>query len=466
MLKDIIKKEIREAIAGPRFIFTFLLCTILILLSVFTGIATYRNDLKEYSAAAALNQKNRESARTDYDFATLGVKIDRPPQVLSSIVSGVSEAAGRAAKVDYTYDPSLTESKYESNPIHSVFGTLDLAFIVKIVLSLLAILYTYDLVVGEKERGTLKLMLANQLPRDRLLIGKVLGGYISLVVSLVIPLILGLLVLLVYPDVSLSSEDWLRVLVIFSIFFLYLSTFFALGLFVSSRVQKSSSGFLTLLIIWVAFVMVVPKISVLAAAQIHPIPAVQEITAEKDAFLIQIQAENARRNREWGEQHAMNNTNYVEEFTKWMADSQQWLSSQIDSYNAALDRDYELRKRSQDALAINLSRLSPASALTFSTMSLARTGLDESYRFLASVRAFKADLAKWINDEFMKHFKYDRARWDRPLFSRTELPQHKFEPEPLNKSLARALPDIGLMLVLTVVFFACAYVSFLKYDVR
>jgi ABC-type transport system involved in multi-copper enzyme maturation permease subunit len=470
MLKDIIKKEIREALTGPKFVFTFLLCTALILLSVFTGITAYRTDLKEYSAAVVLNKKNRERASTDYAFASLGVKIDRPPQVLSSIVSGVSEAAGRVAKVDYTYDPSLTESKYESNPIFSVFGNLDLAFIVKIVLSLLAILYTYDLIVGEKERGTLKLMLANDLPRDRLLMGKVVGGYISLLLSLIIPLILGLLVLLIYPDIFLSAEDWTRVLFIFLVFFLYLSAFFALGLFVSAKSTRSSTSLLALLIIWAALVMVFPKVSVLLAAQIHPIPPVQEITAKKDAFLLQIQEEGTRRNREWGKQHspktADEEKNYQELFEKWIAESAQWMSSQIDNFNLALDRDYELRKRSQDALAMNLSRLSPASALTFSTMSFARTGLDEYYRFLASVRIYKADLAKWINAESIKKFKYDRSWWDRPLASRTDVPQHKFEPESLNKSLGRALPDMGLMLILTVIFFACAYVSFRTYDVR
>jgi hypothetical protein len=46
------------------------------------------------------------------------------------------------------------------------------------------------------------------------------------------------------------------------------------------------------------------------------------------------------------------------------------------------------------------------------------------------------------------------------------MPQLKFEPESLGKSLARTLPDIGLMAVLIIIFFAGAYVSFLKYDVR
>ncbi len=141
-----------------------------------------------------------------------------------------------------------------------------------------------------------------------------------------------------------------------------------------------------------AFVTVIPKVSILAATQIDPIPSVHEITANKDSFLQQTQEEVRRRNRDWGNEHTPKTTEeqdkYPEEFKKYLGEIQQWASSRIDDYNAALDRDYELRKHAQDALAINLSLISPASALTFSTMSLARTGLDEHDRFLASVRAY------------------------------------------------------------------------------
>ena len=185
MLKDIIKKEIQEIIASPKFIVTFIICTILILLSVLTGISAYRAEQREYSAAVALNKTNLENA-TDYAIlGGFGFKLNRPPQVLSAIVSGVSEAVGRVTTVNVTSDPNLIDSKYEASPIFSIFGALDLTFIVRIVLSLFAILFTYDVIVGEKERGTLKLILSNEVPRDRLLIGKVIGGYISLLISLV-----------------------------------------------------------------------------------------------------------------------------------------------------------------------------------------------------------------------------------------------------------------------------------------
>lgn len=280
MLKDIVKKEIVETITSPKFVFTFLLCAVLILLSVYTGITSYRAEQKEFNAAVALNKKNLESQTSYQTLAGLGTKINRPPQVLSAISSGIDEAIGRVAAVTIAYDPNLVDSKYSSNPVFSVFGALDLTFIVKIVLSLFAILFTYDAIVGEKERGTLKLTLSNKVPRDKLILGKVIGGYISLLIPLIIPLILSMLVLMLFPGIHLTGADWGRLLLMFLIFFLYLSVFFTLGLFVSARTSKSSTSFLVLLFIWVVFVTIIPKVSVLAASQIKPIPSVHEITVK------------------------------------------------------------------------------------------------------------------------------------------------------------------------------------------
>jgi len=469
MLKDIIKKEILETITSPKFVFTFLLCTVLILLSVYTGIINFSAEKKEFDAALALNKKNLESQPSYQALAGLGTKINRPPEVLSTIASGVSEAVGRVATVNVAYDPNLVDSKYESNPVFSVFGALDLTFIVKIVLSLFAILFTYDAIVGEKERGTLKLTLSNRVPRDRLIMGKFIGGYVSLLIPLIIPLILSLLLLLVFPNISLSGQDWGRLLLMFLIFFLYLSVFFTLGLLVSTRTNKGSTSFLVLLLIWVIFVTIIPKVAVLAASRLNPIPSVHEITAKKDAFLQQVQGGAQKKVLDWikenqpkpgGDQKA-----FQEKFKKFLEDFQQESTAKIDANNAALERDYQARKRSQERLAVNLSRISPASALTFSTMSLARTGMDEHERFLASIRAFKPIWTKWANSRMMQTLDFGGGGQTAKV-SLADMPQHAFEPEGLSKSLVRTLPDIGLMLVLIIVFFAWAYISFLKYDVR
>ena len=468
MLRDIIKKEILDNITSPKFVFTFLLCTILILLSVYTGVTNYRAEKKEYTASLALNKKNMEAQPNYQSLAGIGIKVSKSPQVLGTVVNGIEEAVGRVAPVNVAADPNLIDSKYSSNPVFAVFGELDLMFIVKIVLSLFAILFTYDAIVGEKEKGTLKLALSNEVPRDRLILGKAIGGYISLLLPLLIPLLLSLLLLLIMPDISLGGQDWSRLLLIFLMFFLYLSVFFSLGLFVSARTSRSSTSFLVLLFIWVIFVMVIPKVAVITAGQIRPIPSVHEITAKKDAFLQQIQSEGQKGVVEWSKKNAADAAKdvkaYQEKFRQFIQDYQQELTSKIDENNAALERDYQQKKLAQQSLAVNLSRISPASALTFGSMTLARTGVDDFNRFLASVRAYKPIYTKWINSKFGDSINFQTGELGK--INIDDMPQHVYEAEWLSRSFVRTIPDFALLTVMIIVFFVGAYVSFLRYDVR
>jgi len=48
----------------------------------------------------------------------------------------------------------------------------------------------------------------------------------------------------------------------------------------------------------------------------------------------------------------------------------------------------------------------------------------------------------------------------------TDLPSLEFQEESLARSLDRALPDLGFLLVWSLVLFATAYFKFLRYDVR
>lgn len=468
MLRVIIRKEILENITSPKFLFTFLICTALILLSIYTGVANFGSDKREYTAAVALNRKNIENQPNYSSLSEIGIKINKPPQVLGTIVNGIEEAVGRVAPVTTVGDPSFVDSKYSTNPVLAIFGPLDLMFIVKFVLSLFAILFSYDVIVGEKEKGTLRLALSNSVPRDRLILGKAIGGYISLLIPLLIPLMLSIIVLVGAPNLALNGQDWTRLALILIMFFLYLSVFFSLGLFVSAKTSLSSTSFLVLLFVWVVFVMLMPKVAVITASQIKPIPSIHEITAKKEAFLQQAEQESQKEYLEWIKKviagAEKDPAPLQEKIKKFVENVRLRMLSKVDEYNAALERDYQLKKKNQQILAVNLSRISPASALTFGCMSLARTGVDEYDRFLASVRAYKPIYARWVNSKLGQSINFQTMELAK--INIDDMPLHLFESESLGRSLLRALPDYILMFVMIIVFFIGAYVSFLRYDVR
>lgn len=462
MLWEITRKEILGNITSPKFIFSFLLCTILILLSVYSGAINYREELTEFNAAIPLNKKNLESNQSYGTIGLYGIKVTKPPEVLSTIISGISDAVGRQANIDVRTIPALSDSKYSSNSSLAIFGELDLALIVKIVLSLFAILFTYDAISGEKEKGTLKLIMSNYVPRDRQILGKVIGCFISLLLPLIILLILGLIILNLYPDISFSGEDWMRIGLIFVLFFLYLSVFFTLGLFISSRTKTSSSSLFILLFLWVIFIVVIPKASVMIAGQIEPIPSMHEVTAQKDAFKQEMSNYYMKKIIEkFNEIRMLSGEERRKKVGEIYLDVQKDINTQTEAKYAELDEDYQLKRRKQQILAMTLSCISPASALEFGAMSLGKIGIHEHERFLNSINAYRWVFIKWKET---KEGPSGIGNLEEPDFS--EMPQFEFRPESLRDSFARAMPDFLIIILMSILFFIGAFVSFLRYDVR
>jgi ABC-type transport system involved in multi-copper enzyme maturation permease subunit len=48
----------------------------------------------------------------------------------------------------------------------------------------------------------------------------------------------------------------------------------------------------------------------------------------------------------------------------------------------------------------------------------------------------------------------------------SDMPQLDFRPESLRDSFISAIPDIVIMVLMVILFFVGAFVSFLRYDVR
>lgn len=484
MLKHIIRKEILGNLTSPKFVFSYILCTILILVSVYTGIANYRGELKEYHETLALNAAELESwtsweDRTNAGTGTKGITITRPPQILSTIAIGVQDAIGRNARVGTSIDapdPKLIDSKYDSNPVFAVFGPLDLTLIVKIVLSLFAILFTFDAVAGEKERGTLKLTLSNQIPRDQLILGKAIGSFVSFLVPLAVPLLMGLILLNIFPDISLSAEDWIRIGSIFLCFLLYLSVFFNLGLLISSRSSRSAGSLFILLFIWVIFIFIIPKAAVMASKQIMPVPSIHDVNAEKNLLMEAVKMKQGRGGRmqikNWWVANRPSFTKdgpppeKVQEYKKLVETIQVDLMTAINAKTKGLEADYQTKRRRQQMLAFNLSRISPSSAMTFSALRLAKTGIAERERFLDSIRTYKPVFGKWYIAKKVQHTEMNWARAQPPKPSFDDMPRHEFIPESLSDSLYGIRYDLTIMILLNIILFAGAFVSFLRYDVR
>lgn len=210
-------------------------------------------------------------------------KIYRKPNPLQIFSSGINNDLGRFSRVAQFQDVKLESSSYSEDPIFAFFRYLDFTFIVTIVLSLFAILFTYDSVNGEKESGTLKLVFSNSIPRSTFLGAKFFGSWLGLITPISIPVLISILFLLLF-NISLTSSQWVTLILFIITSFGYFTFFIALGIMFSSFTKTSSSSFLTSLVVWISFVFIIPRIGTMLAGQFVDIPSLAEIESMKDSF--------------------------------------------------------------------------------------------------------------------------------------------------------------------------------------
>ena len=112
-----------------------------------------------------------------------------------------------------------------------------------------------------------------------------------------------------------------------------------------------------------------------------------------------------------------------------------------------------------------MSRISPASTLTFGAMSLGKTGIHEHDRFLNSIKTYKPVFTKWANTKMMQSINFKNPA-EQPKPDISDMPFHEFKPESLRNSFSRAIPDFVVMSLMIILFFTGSFVSFLRYDAR
>ena len=152
------------------------------------------------------------------------------------------------------------------------------------IVSLLAMTFTYDAISGEKQDGTLRLLLAKAVPRHQILLGKWLGSYMSFLLSYIPSLIGVALLISLHPMVALTWSEWWSVVLIFALSVVYVTVFFSLGLLVSSRAREPKTSLLTLLAIWTFLALIIPNFSPYLAAEIRPTRTPYEIEAELNSI--------------------------------------------------------------------------------------------------------------------------------------------------------------------------------------
>lgn len=497
MIRILAMKELLDQVSSVKFIILFAVSTVLIVLSLYTGSAAYVGARAEHRATETLARRETENRQDYSELMRFGVKVARPPAPLSAVAAGVEPALGRSARVRIQGEPEFSPPPVSETPILAVLGQLDLNAVVRVFLSLFALLLTYDAVAGEKESGTLKAVLSNPVPRAQLLLGKALGLFGTLLVATLVPALLGLLVMKVGFGIELGAIDWGRLAGVAVTFGLYLLAVFATGLLVSTLTTRSSVAFLVLLLFWVASVEVVPKVSPMLAGRLRPVPDFASLQSDRDRLQNDYQQAQFRLMQQAFQSADVESPAATPEqfearqraIDSVMRRGRDSLQADLSSKTARLEEGYRNRQNSFTRLAVFLARFSPAVAMSHAVEVLSETDFEADRRWRANLLAYRETLRGYLKakgvdtDQFGMRMVVratdnraggggsDRTFSIGPRAEQTRLDLSGFPSfgprrEGLGEALGRTAPDLVVLALYAVVAFLLAFSRFLKYDVR
>ncbi|MFB0554468.1 MAG: ABC transporter permease subunit [Phycisphaerae bacterium] len=497
MIWKIAKKEFLLNLMTFKFAMGTILC--MVLMAVFVPILAkdYQQRLKIYNDNVARNEAELRKVRV---YKNITPTIYRPPALLSVFSAGLEKQLGDSARIELGSIPEVDAAPTGDNLYLSIFTVLDASLILKIVLSLLAILIAYDSISGEKERGTLRLILANRTARHQVLLGKLLAGIVTLIVPATIAFVVGILVVELSPMADLTWSDWTRIGLMYLASLIFISAMYNIGLLFSCLANRPAISLILGLFFWVVCAVVIPNASVYSATRIRPLEPKVEVDSQIASLRSELRrkwidimiATAGNRNTSQSDAQGAFGNGYIRKFNTDCFEWQQGLHPAMEPLRIRYaDKIWEVESGylktiwKQRHLADNLSRISPMFSYENATSVLAGTDLSSFQYFVSRTKAYRNQIVEYIRSRtdnfrsssywtpFSKEYASDYGEGKREAPDIADHPRLNLEDLPLctyrldlAESVRRAIPDLALLVFANVLFFALSFVAFMKGDVR
>ena len=466
MLMTLIQKEIMHHILSVRFVALLLMCLLLVPLTLSTNYRNYRQNLVDYQEAVKLENigETMMNPGMPLDPELEVSKIFLKPTPLSVFANGLGDTLpsylGMTRNGITQGAPALVSS------LSNLLGHLDFLFVVGTVFSLLAFLFTFDAVAGEREAGTLRITLANALPRDLFLWSKLIGGYMVFVIPFLVSLLFGLLIL-VWQGFPLGEPDiFPRVLGLTAVSLLYIAVFFAIGTVISTYLDNSKTALIVAFTVWVFAVLITPRVGFLAAKFIAPTRTSQSVYMEKTAMRDDFNAALKEEQQKMYMEVPTDERGYriisgeiSKKINERMKPFEEEYRSQFQNHANKLDRNYKREMERQEQVGQMLSRLTPTSSLIYITTNLTQTGKAKRSTYFQTGEHYYEMLH---TDLFSKIIDYTYSRQDKSV-KITQPPS--VEITTLGETLRQSAVDVMLLCFFAVVLTTVAFLKFFRSDI-
>ncbi|MCY3741781.1 MAG: ABC transporter permease subunit [Candidatus Poribacteria bacterium] len=496
----LIRRELLDNLMTFRFAAAVFIMLLLVVATTAVLIRDYEKRLTSYNTAV---KKHRQEMldRTTYSAARL--TIDRPPNPLSIFNVGLDKRLGNVLGVNYFFVPTLWDADKHGadNPFLNLFSSIDLVFIFQGILSLLALVFAYDTLAGERERGTLRLVLTHPIRHGQILFAKYISGMICLLIPLLMCVLLVLIMLTTSASVFLSTDDFLRIGGVVFTSFIYLSLFYLIGMLISAATRRTGTALMLAMFVWGFLVLVYPNM-ILTAIKTEPHPdttlsaynRIKQIWEEFDRDRLQYLANDPVPGEKYdfglrGEGYPfrglrdypssllyyhLTGFNYKalkaesEPLVPHVQDYFRFFGTQVTN---TAERIWLVRKPALDAFYTRpakieqmLLKFSPVGLYDAATEAWTGTDLNALQDFFRAVQRYHQAVIDYYLDNkiFESRLWFVGAEGD---IDWNLMPQFSFKRSDIGINAKRALPDLCLLLMINLVLFAIIFLIFVRSEV-
>ncbi len=520
MIWKIAKKEFLLNLMTFKFAVGVIVCMVLMAVFMPVLVSDYQQHLKDYNENVTANEAELRKVKV---YKNITPTVYRPPNVLSVFSKGVDDQIDNSEKIDIDQVSEIGMTISETNTLLSVFPALDVTLIFKIVVSILALLMAYDVISGEKEQGTLKLLLTGMLSRHQVLLGKLVAGWMTLLVPVTAAFLVGLLALLPSRMVSLTGAQWFYIVLMYFACLAFTVAMFNLGLLLSCLSKSSATSLVFGLFLWLFLTALLPNSSAYVASQFGSIDSPDEISGKLQAVTEASKSEIDELTKDIKKDGSETVSNALGAFGHTYSvlcnKSEMDYRRKVYTVTEPIEIKYgdklltvkEMHTNGlirQKQLAETIAAVSPI-ALYENVMSiLAGTDSEGFKRFRDNLRAYRNKVVDYIRsetenftstsyftpsqegdyerviEEYYKPFleakdkeknaelykaavaRYEQILKETPSLGLQDFPKFTNRPPSITGTLREVIPKLGLLVVAGVLFFSLSYAAFLRYDVR
>lgn len=408
-----------------------------------------------------LAQTKNDSAKKELDekndpflAGQKGYMATMPPTGLSALAVGQSDLLPTTYFASIMSRQRTIGDKYGfENPVSLLTGRFDLAFVIIYLFPLLILALTYNIISGEKENGTLQLLLSQPISLSQIVLGKTLQRATLLIGLAILVSILGAIA----GGANFADSQtfwrlglWLPTLIIYGGFW------FCAAVFINAFGKTSAANAVALIGIWIALVLIVPTLLNITVTQLYPTPSRTELMTAIRENIKDFRRDGNNMLAKYYEDHPELRPEGEE--TEDFGETFLLVQMDLDNQTAPIEKRFETQLAKQQALVDRAKFVSPAVATQTALNDLAGNGAARFSNFKQQSETFAEN---WEN--FFSSRVFRKTLLTVPDYA--EIPRFRFVEETTSELAKRVVVSLLAILLPSAILFVFSVVLLRRYPI-